>query len=227
MGCARFTHILIPLPVPSLQHEIDQDLEISRPWKERMALITYLYSLWQQRVSHDHTPRIWHLFHNPIPLDTTTPSIILHYWREWERLHVFGSILCVTSPHLPHHYVLLAQSGSERWILAYWGPTELDALTGSRLLRWLSAPLPGILMTVGWGVAGVIALIAFLYVLDGSPESVDPPMNASLLLYGGILCGLLTITIEPALQWLTTHLFAPPQCTHSSDQGTFRRVGNL
>lgn len=227
MGCTLFTHILIPLPYPSLQQQIDEEYEISPTRQQRITQLTKIDGLWQQRISHDHTQRIWHLFQDPIPSDNTLPADILYYWREWERMHVFNSYVCLTSRLLPNHYVLLAQSGTERWVLAYWGPTELDTLTGSRLLQWLSAPLPGILLTVGWGVAGVIALVAFVHVLDGSRESVDPPISASLLLYVGIICGLLAIMTEPALQWLTTRLFASPPRTDPSDQGTLHRVGNL
>lgn len=224
MGYVRFTHILIPLPLPSLQDHIDQEHELSTTCQQRL---THIDGLWQHRLSHDRTQRFWHLFQGPISSDTTMPAEILHFWSEWERQHLFESIFCATHPLLPNHYVLLAQAGSERWVLAYWGPTSLDTLTRSRLLQWLSDPLPGILLTVGWGMAGVIALIAFLYVLNGSRESLNPPMSASLLLDVGIICGLLAIMTEPALQWLTTRLFTPPQCTHSSDQGTFRRIGNL
>lgn len=216
----RFTYILIPLPLPSLPYRPDEDPEILPTSQQRITRLTDIDRLWNQRFTEGQTQRIWCLFQEHTPAPNTTPTGILRFWAEWEHLRVFDSILCVTSPQLPNHYVLLAQSESKRWALAYWGPTELDALTESRLPRWLSTPLLGILMSYGWGLAGLCAMIAFIHVLDESRESVDLPITASLLLYGGIICGLLTITIEPALQWLTTRLFARPQYTNSSESDT-------
>lgn len=216
---ATLTNSLTPLiGIPSLQTHVETQREILQTWQQRITLLHHWSTLWDRRFTGRGTERIWNLFQQPSLPDASTPVKIMEVWRQWERLGIFQTIRCRTSTQLPHHYVLIAQSGSERWILAYWGPTTLSTLTSSRLLDWLSTPLPLMLLTGGWALVGIVALIGFVVALDRADLTGTHFPAASLFLYLAILCGLLAIAVEPGLEWLLRVRFTQIQNDPRSDR---------
>jgi len=216
---ATLTNNLTPLiGISSLQTHVETQREILQTWQQRITLLQHLSTLWDRRFTGRGTERIWNLFQQPSLPDASTPVNIMEVWRQWERLGIFQTIRCRTSTQLPHHYVLMAESGSERWILAYWGPTTLSTLTSSRLLNWLSTPLPLVLLTGGWALGGILALIGFVVALDRANLTGSHSTAASFFLYLAILCGLLAITVEPGLEWLLRDCFTPIQNDPRSDR---------
>jgi hypothetical protein len=179
----------------------------------RHTLRTHYSTLWPLRLS----PRYRRLVDRIFPVLRLAhrhgPPAVTDYKDAWDNREVFDTIFCRTSTLLPGHFILVAESGDDRWLLAHWGPTPLPNLESEPGLIWLDDLHLGSLIGA-WSLAGILAGIAFFLTLCDTPTSTATQNEATVLLYLMMACGGLALCTQPVLEWFVRRYYrrrAPSQ----------------